>query len=379
MGPEQGQQMKSRSHGFTILEMAVVVAILSILAGLSIPPILKWVRSSEVNEAKSVLNTAIAECLQEFRTNPTGWKDVKPSSLDRALPGSYQFQEGKDTCAEIALEDTAGTKALPDLRFIINESGKVAKTAIVNDPAYERAAKTFGPSTLSASAISINNCLSQRTTCLQGINEFLASGVNGASPKKDWTGECKYPPDPTAGCTEAAWAFRKTKYSSQEAYNKAVDDALGETCKQERKKLLDANHTGETPANVVALGCPSSWWHEGDDLGSKDAYDAKVIEVAENKCIQDRETARTSNYKGKYGPFSGPAECGKVMWMCQGTILENEDRYKDSPCGVTCKLVTTRVCDGVEVCTGRKMPSGKCLGGAGWQKSCRDVTTEVCE
>ena len=378
MWPKCKRQTSTKGHGFTILEMAVVVAILSILAGLSIPPILKWVRNAEVDEAKSILNTAIAECLQEFRTNPTNWKDSKPSSLERTLPGSYQFKVDKTTCGEIAIEDKSEPKTLPDLSFIINDSGKVAKTAVVNDPAFERVAKTFGPSTLSESAVSINQCLSQRTACLQELNTFLASGVNGLSPKKDWTGECRYPPDPSAGCTVSAWAFRKTKYSSQDAYNKAVDDALGETCKQERQKLSTVNHTGETPPSVVALGCPSSWWYEGADLGSKDAYDAEVTRVAEDKCKNDRENARTSGHKGKYGPFSGPQECGRVVWMCQGTILASEEEFRKSPCGVTCRDISEKVCEGPPVCTGVDVGGGRCVGGS-WVQNCKDVRKQVCE
>jgi len=313
-------------QAFTILELTVVVALLSLLTSLAIPPILKWVKRGQVDEAKAILNSAITDCLQEYRINPTAWQNKEPDSLNRQLPGSYQFSGEKKTCKEVAIEDKSSPKSLPDLSFNINTEGKVSKIARVYDPDYENAAKTFGPTSLSPSAIAINACLEQRSTCLQNLNAHIASGVNGLAPVRDWAGECRFPADPNASCSIPTWTFRKVKYPSQATYDKAVDDALGETCRQERQKLITAAHTGETPANVVALGCPISWWYQGADLGSKAAYD-------EAKCLADREAARTNNYRGKYGPIIGPGRCGEVRWMCKGAMVDTELEYKNTSCG----------------------------------------------
>jgi len=326
----------AESRAFTILELTVVVALLSLLTSLAIPPIFKWIKKGQVDEAKAILNSAITDCLQEYRINPTAWQNKEPDSLNRQLPGSYQFSGEKKTCKEVAIEDKSSPKSLPDLSFNINTEGKVAKIARVYDPDYENAAKTFGPTSLSPSAIAINACLEQRSTCLQNLNAHIASGVPGLAPVRDWTGECRFPEDPNASCSMPIWTFRKVKYPSQATYDKAVDDALGETCRQERQKLITAAHNGETPANVVALGCPSSWWYQGADLGSKEAYDARVAEVAEARCVADREAARTSNHRGKYGPIQGPGRCGEVRWMCNGSMVESEELYKTTTsCGNT--------------------------------------------
>jgi len=313
-------------RAFTILELTVVVALLSLLTSLAIPPILKWVKRGQVDEAKAMLNSAITDCLQEYRINPTAWQNKEPDSLNRQLPGSYQFSGEKKTCKEVAIEDKSSPKSLPDLSFNINTEGKVSKIARVYDPDYENAAKTFGPTSLSPSAIAINACLEQRSTCLQNLNAHIASGVDGLAPVRDWAGECRFPADPNASCSIPTWTYRKVKYPSQATYDKAVNDALGETCRQERQKLITAAHTGETPANVVALGCPISWWYQGADLGSKAAYD-------EAKCLADREAERTNNYRGKYGPIIGPGRCGEVRWMCNGAMVDTELEYKNTSCG----------------------------------------------
>jgi len=230
-------------------------------------------------------------------------------------------------------EDKKDPKVLPDLSFQINNEGKVFNLARIYDPAFESAAKSFGPTSLSPSAMAINACLVHRSTCLLDLNAHIASGVNGLAPIRDWTGECRFPADPNASCSIPIWTFRKNKYLSQATYDKVVEDALGGTCRQERQKLITAAHYGETPANVVALGCPSSWWYQGADLGSKAAYDAKVAEVAEARCLADREVARTNNHRGKYGPIIGPGRCGEVKWICKGVMVDNEAAYKDTSCG----------------------------------------------
>ena len=73
----------------------------------------------------------------------------------------------------------------------------------------------------------------------------------------------------------------------------------------------------------------------GKDQLSKDNYDACLASNAEAKCIADREKARTSGHKGKYGPFAGPQTCGETRWMCNGIMMETEEVYKQSSCGKT--------------------------------------------
>ena len=54
-------------NGFTLIEAISVVAILSILAGVSIPAIGKWVKLNKISEAKALASAAALECLQGVR------------------------------------------------------------------------------------------------------------------------------------------------------------------------------------------------------------------------------------------------------------------------------------------------------------------------
>jgi len=48
-------------RGFSLLELAAVVAVLSIIAGLSIPAIGKWISLSKIDAVKTILNSVAAE------------------------------------------------------------------------------------------------------------------------------------------------------------------------------------------------------------------------------------------------------------------------------------------------------------------------------
>jgi len=83
--------------GFTLLELIVVIAGLGILAGLAIPNFLKYLEQAKIDQAKSLLSSASAECLQMYRSEGISSLSKKPSILEREqLPNGYSYIEGQD-------------------------------------------------------------------------------------------------------------------------------------------------------------------------------------------------------------------------------------------------------------------------------------------
>ena len=58
----------THSSGFSLIELAVVVAELTILSSLAIPNVIKYFDSANLDEIKSLLNSAAADCLQKKRS-----------------------------------------------------------------------------------------------------------------------------------------------------------------------------------------------------------------------------------------------------------------------------------------------------------------------
>ena len=58
----------SRTEGFTLLELIVVLAGLGILSSLTIPNFIAILDSYNVDEIKTLLNSAAADCLQRGRS-----------------------------------------------------------------------------------------------------------------------------------------------------------------------------------------------------------------------------------------------------------------------------------------------------------------------
>ena len=70
------------SQGFSLLELAVVVAVLGMLSSIAIPSILGIGKDSNVSEAKSLLNSAAVDCLQSIR-NGKSEVDTPPDPTPR--------------------------------------------------------------------------------------------------------------------------------------------------------------------------------------------------------------------------------------------------------------------------------------------------------
>ena len=84
------------------MELTVVVAILGILASISIPSITKWLKLAKIDEAKSLVNTSLFECIQSFRDGNLPVNSTPPErviSNDRLSPASYKIKTSDSTCA----------------------------------------------------------------------------------------------------------------------------------------------------------------------------------------------------------------------------------------------------------------------------------------
>ena len=314
--------------GFTLVEAVVVLFILGILTAISGPPILAFISSSRVDEAKSILNTAAAQCLRLKRTNPDTYLQTTPDILkERTLPTGYAFEDNKNTCDQTTIYDPTGDKTTRLLKLSFSIIGdKVVKEAEYYHPDTEAACKSCGNCGGSPEAQAIKQCLTLQTTCEKNLNSQVSSGYKGG-PILGWTGTCSYPPDQRAGCSRETWAFKGTTYNDKKAYEDAVEAALGVVCNA-KLKAASANdgRFSDTECGI------DTWFYQGTEVNTEAAYSAAILKAKEDQCAADKLAALNSG--STYNPFT--SACGDVTYICKGIQYGTPEIFKQSPCGVTC-------------------------------------------
>ena len=153
-----GKQMKNIKHlksiksnaikGYTVLELSVAAAIMVSLTAIATPSVLKFMQDGQVDEAKALMNTAIAECLNKVNQGKNDVDSIDsgeftPESLpnEKMLPGSYVNKSesvgpNKVTdCRKMTFEDPDPTSRLTTLKAMVDPAtGKITKIAVAKHP-----------------------------------------------------------------------------------------------------------------------------------------------------------------------------------------------------------------------------------------------------
>ena len=88
-------------NGFTLVELVVVIAGLSILSGIAIPGIITNIKLAKIDEAKAIMNGYIADCLGQYRisTDPNKfYSDARPEDFDEVKLATLGYKaDGQKT------------------------------------------------------------------------------------------------------------------------------------------------------------------------------------------------------------------------------------------------------------------------------------------
>ena len=361
----------TNSSGFTLLELVVVLSGLSILASLAIPNIARIFDFNNIDQAKALLNTAAADCLQKNRINDQAKKDVIDEGIlsDTTLSAiGYKINQNSKSCSYLELLPTSEDDAV---RFPIGFSvsgGKLFKfaTPTSTDAASKSSCENWAGVNCKADQ-ALKDLIAYRNAieaAKKACNDAFTSNTSGGKPDgafRYWNPSadsgCPTRPPKVVSNTCTTNGCNKTTYfcdgknlftDDQSAYEQCWIEKGQAECIQwqaEQRAAKTDNPRGEyTTFASCKNGTQKFWFCDGENLGNN--LDDAAATSAMNSCLDLKKSAACEvslnnkiadsakgSFNGKYTPEAGgPGVCSETVWLCKGTKLQSEAAYEDSAC-----------------------------------------------
>ena len=321
-----GKQMKNMkllksininaAKGYTVLELSVAAAIMVSLTAIATPNILKFMQDGQVDEAKTLLNTAIAECLSKKNQGITSGNDYTPESLaiSKPLPGKYTYNGSKNAnnspnCSFLQLEDTtdAGSRLTT---LIADLSGtSVVKSAVAKHPDSKPGCQSWG-------------------SCLEGGDieklrqEAAAKAAEQARLAKieqdysNWLKASSSGHYTTDG--KDKWAFQGREVSDETAYLKAQTDYYGKVAMDNYKTWLGNPPSNDGHYQKEGL---DKWLFRGTEVNGEAGYNTAKYnyELAQfNAAVQAKVDSKADGLVSGYQ---------WQKWTYNGQVFDTEAAY----------------------------------------------------
>ena len=300
-------KFKENQSGFSLIELMVVIAGLGILSSFAISNVIRYFDYASVDEAKSLLNSAAADCLQNLRRQGddslTQTVDTNIISQERLENTGYKFQESgtTDICGNVLITAASEAKKdrMPDLGFTIDAKGNLIKLAVDTGTDTSYSAKSWAGKNVTEAAglkelMEYNKAiLDSKVSCIENFNNWLQNSGDGkfntwndvassgcaTKPPKVVSNTCT-----TNGCNSPVYALDNVVVgSTQEDYDAAFKAKYDALCAGELVKKREANATTASEAGEQLANCGQKrfWFFEGENVGSSDAW--KTLQCTSNK------------------------------------------------------------------------------------------------
>ena len=354
-----------REDGFSLLELVSVVVILGILASATLPRIGNVISSSNIDEAKSLLNTTAADCLQNSRLNSKDKDSIDETIISDKKLNTIGYEiDASNNADKCSYFQIVPTDLEDNIRFPIGFSvldGELTKFAnpTSSDKGSIRSCERWAginckqDENLKKLIEWKNGISAAKTACENKYTKWLTQDNTTPFKFKRWntnaeTGCPVRPPKDGSesyktssrctpnGCNRVVYGLDGEFVGfSKEDYDLALEEKYGKACSNWIAEKEELGYTND-PTNIPLTKSPECgarefWFVDGTDYGSEAALNARLIERESEKCEADRDQARKSGFVGKWGPKEGAGICTEESYICDYKIVSEYDYYKN--CG----------------------------------------------
>jgi len=355
---------KKYSRGYTLIELVTIVAVLAILAGISVPSFLDLLASSNVDELKALLNTAAADCLQKNRTSNGTNQKVDEAIISNAKLNTmgYAISPEYDSCKylEILPIDEKDSTRFP-IGFSVT-NGLLLKSASVSEHnKTDSACRSWAGSNCKSSKelkdfIEYNKQIEEaEQTCNTNYANWTKDNPTACASTNRWdpsaNSSCPTrPPKQMSstctpnGCNVSAFAFEGKIYNSEDSCQSALSDAWQKKCDSWVDTRSKTDNDVDTAATNQYCGTTQYWFCDGTDKKSVEDMNSCLQQKAnlaeETSCKANNEKAAndgvSGSYKSTYTYKGEIKDCPKTVYICQiglqrGEIFSSKTDY-DASC-----------------------------------------------
>ena len=335
-----GEQMKNMQHlksinsnaakGYTVLELSVAAAIMVSLTAIATPSVLKFMQDGQVDEAKTLMNTAIAECLNKVNQgkNNEDSGEFTPESLPngKILPGSYvnksaQVGPNKVTdCRQMKFEDPDPTSRLTTLEAQVDPAtGKITKKGVAKHPDSKKGCEQWADPNKCYEGGDIERLRLEEEVFKKKLAAEAAERKRAAEIEqayKTWlkdVGTGIYNKD---GINK--YAFQGIEKPDEAAYKKAEADYYGKVAMDNYKTWLGNPPSNDGHYQKEGL---DKWVFKGTEVADETAYNTAKYNYELAQFTAKVQEAKTNKVDGKV------TLNGHTKWTYNGEQYDTEAAY----------------------------------------------------
>lgn len=342
------QSLKSGTSGYTLVELAVVLAGLSILTTISLTGlngnngILSWKKRADIDGTKALLNATAADCLQKSRLSGDTTVDDSIISNEILEPKGYEIDPENNTCTSFGVKPINDAEALLFPKSFAIVRGKLTKSGqptgadsipyckswagILCSEGEELKKLVEHVAAVQASKDTCNTNLAQKKA-----NKMTGGPVAKWNPYADSNCPTRPPVDTSSktctidGCKAnpvLVWLVEGVEYTSKADADAAEAAIAGANCILELNKLLKLDPT-LTQAKVQPRFCTKKYYFaEGKRFDNETAWKGEM-------CSIDIKKKQDTNHTDPSAP-NKIEHCAndRNFYFCAGEDKGNETAYQ---------------------------------------------------